>query len=594
MPTNEPPTIRPDFMFRILACACICFCAGVATAQPQPGEYGDAPDGAVAYPSLGVLGNFPTCIDPFGNWVGHGAMRMAWFGQDVDFENDGDGGICFFGPYDQDECAGPSDLDAGLQIATSYTIDPAGNVVTTCSPSLSPYIGDTCQIISWGSSIDIWLTNNAATACVVNVLIDWNRDGQWGGTANCTSGLIEEHVVQNVPVPVGFSGPLSALNPPDIFTGPDRGYFWTRFTICPQTQAPLIGWNGAGDFDIGETEDYLLAIGPGNTAGEMGDAPHGVLAYPLNGIYGNFPTCFSFPGGHVLHTGNQGSWFGAGVDFEGNGNADLCSFTQYDHDECDRYTGDAGLIMPDVFTIDPGLNIVPCTSGLVAELGAPCQRLAWGTDIDIEVVNNSADPRWVNVLMDWDNSGTWGQTVTCANGDTDSEHVLQDFRVPGGYTGPLSALAPPGFEILGGDGHVWSRFTISEQPVGTAAWDGTGTFADGETEDYLFLITDPLSGTPPAYGFGNGLRLDPSFPNPFNPNTEISFRVATPGLVQVTVLDMAGNRIAKLLDADLTAGDHRLTWKGRADDGRPVASGTYLVKVVAGGEVRTGKVTMVK
>jgi hypothetical protein len=34
---------------------------------------------------------------------------------------------------------------------------------------------------------------------------------------------------------------------------------------------------------------------------------------------------------------------------------------------------------------------------------------------------------------------------------------------------------------------VWFRFSVTESPV-PANWDGSGSFEDGETEDYLLLI----------------------------------------------------------------------------------------------------------
>ncbi len=63
--------------------------------------------------------------------------------------------------------------------------------------------------------------------------------------------------------------------------------------------------------------------------------------------------------------------------------------------------------------------------------------------------------------------------------------------IPAGYVGPLSGLNPPPFLIGPNDGFVWSRFSITEQPV-NAGWDGSGSFAWGETEDYLLLVEKPL------------------------------------------------------------------------------------------------------
>ena len=49
-----------------------------------------------------------------------------------------------------------------------------------------------------------------------------------------------------------------------------------------------------------------------------------------------------------------------------------------------------------------------------------------------------------------------------------------------------------------------------------------------------------------------------------------------------------------LLDGDMPAGDHAVTWNGRDDGGRAVASGTYLYRIVAGRDVVTRKMTLAR
>jgi uncharacterized repeat protein (TIGR01451 family) len=74
-------------------------------------------------------------------------------------------------------------------------------------------------------------------------------------------------------------------------------------------------------------------------------------------------------------------------------------------------------------------------------------------------------------------------------GDLAPEHVLVNFPVPPGFVGPLPALGPPNFLIGPNAGVVWTRFTISPDPV-AEDWDGSGEFLSGETEDYLLLVID--------------------------------------------------------------------------------------------------------
>ncbi len=228
----------------------------------QPLDFGDAPEGALAYPATGALGSFPTCmtVGP-AMWIHHTNFG-AFFGPLVDFEPDGNAGLCpLFAPYDADECF--ADGDAGLVIPPAYTI--VGGAVVPCPNALQPIaLGLTCQTAVWGGNVDIMVINfmPSGTVGLVNVLMDWDQNGVWGGSSSCppTGTPAPEHVLVNFPVPNGFVGPLSVLQPPPFLIGPNAGYVWTRFTIS-ESPVPL-GWDGSGMFEDGESEDYLLRIDP--------------------------------------------------------------------------------------------------------------------------------------------------------------------------------------------------------------------------------------------------------------------------------------------------------------------------------------------
>jgi hypothetical protein len=227
---------------------------------PSELEFGDAPEGSLAYPSSATPGAFPTCNNcgPVG-WIQHNNFG-AFFGPTFDFELDGNAGNCpKFPPYDADECF--QDNDAGLIVPEPYTIQ--GGAVIPCPNSLTGTpLGTTCQMAEWGTHVDIHVTNNmpSQTTGFINVLMDWDQNGQWGGSSTCPGGSpAPEHVLVNFPVPNGYSGLLSNLFPPGFLIGPNPEHVWTRFTISEQQVTPY-EWTGEGDFEDGETEDYLLLI----------------------------------------------------------------------------------------------------------------------------------------------------------------------------------------------------------------------------------------------------------------------------------------------------------------------------------------------
>ena len=83
-------------------------------------------------------------------------------------------------------------------------------------------------------------------------------------------------------------------------------------------------------------------------------------------------------------------------------------------------------------------------------------------------------------------------------------------------------------------------------------------------------------------------------PNPFNPRTTIGFDLPRSGQVTVTVHDAAGRRVRTLLDGFRPAGRHQMSWDGKDQQGRPLASGVYLVNLVADGEQAVRKIVLVR
>jgi hypothetical protein len=99
----------------------------------------------------------------------------------------------------------------------------------------------------------------------------------------------------------------------------------------------------------------------------------------------------------------------------------------------------------------------------------------------------------------------------------------------------------------------------------------------------------PGGSSPPGIG-----RLAPNYPNPFNPSTTITFDLDHAQTVKVTVLDIAGKRVATLEDGILASGRHEVVWHGTDDAGRTLPSGSYFVRVDSEDGTRTRKVTMIK
>lgn len=68
-------------------------------------------------------------------------------------------------------------------------------------------------------------------------------------------------------------------------------------------------------------------------------------------------------------------------------------------------------------------------------------------------------------------------------------------------------------------------------------------------------------------------------PNPFNGETAIGFALSEAGDVQLSVFNLAGQRVATLASEWAEAGEHLLHWDGRSDRGTALATGLYIYRL---------------
>ncbi len=89
-------------------------------------------------------------------------------------------------------------------------------------------------------------------------------------------------------------------------------------------------------------------------------------------------------------------------------------------------------------------------------------------------------------------------------------------------------------------------------------------------------------------------ELKGNYPNPFNPTTTIQFSVKDSGPVSIDVYNVLGQKVRTLVNGQLNAGNHSITWNGRDDRNRNVASGIYFYRMRAGSYSQTKKMVMMK
>ncbi|HPG38756.1 MAG TPA: T9SS type A sorting domain-containing protein [bacterium] len=485
---------------------------------PLPYEYGDAPEGVMAYPDLGIIGQFPTLrsAGPAG-YIRHGSAGEMFLGYEIDYETDGNEGDAApdDDPWDTDE--GLNDrradvviyTDVGMTDPVIYTIigdEGAERYWPNSITKTRGVLGEPGEPVEWGDDkLDMVYHVIAEKGAYLNVLIDWNQDGEWGGHYRWIDGFNEnftpEHIIQNFYIPQGFGetgfGRVSDLYP-DQFVLPDdiSGYVWTRWTLTPEMIDP--GWEGSGNFSDGETEDYLLAVSF-NGFYEFGDAPQQALAYPPSTL-GYFGTDNRLdPGGAILHDPEGLRYFGDCVDYEWAGNAGLAFITPWEYNADEYYNNefvmsgfrDTGLrkLMPYTIIGNPGSETISPAYAegeegeLNRSLGSAGQMAVWGENIDfyINILPDAGDT-YFNAVFDWDQDGHWHT----------SEYTIQNYLIPAGeapFHNYISELGLPDFEIGSQPGYVWARFSLTDVPT-PEPWVGHGDYPDGESEDYLLRVSN--------------------------------------------------------------------------------------------------------
>jgi hypothetical protein len=74
-------------------------------------------------------------------------------------------------------------------------------------------------------------------------------------------------------------------------------------------------------------------------------------------------------------------------------------------------------------------------------------------------------------------------------------------------------------------------------------------------------------------------RLFPAYPNPANPNATIRYGLVEPSKVKLEIYNVLGQHVRTLLDGEKPAGQYHVLWDGKNNEGVPLASGTYIVRL---------------
>ncbi|MCP4580943.1 MAG: aminotransferase class I/II-fold pyridoxal phosphate-dependent enzyme [candidate division Zixibacteria bacterium] len=125
----------------------------------------------------------------------------------------------------------------------------------------------------------------------------------------------------------------------------------------------------------------------------------------------------------------------------------------------------------------------------------------------------------------------------------------------------------------------------------------TGTMH--EMESFINALRDILGypgGRPKKadWKLPENTELFQAYPNPFNSSTSIKVFLPATQKVSLEIYNVRGRLVTKLADRVLGAGEHAFVWNGIDSSGKSVSSGSYFYRLVAGEDVITRRMILIK
>ena len=107
--------------------------------------------------------------------------------------------------------------------------------------------------------------------------------------------------------------------------------------------------------------------------------------------------------------------------------------------------------------------------------------------------------------------------------------------------------------------------------------------------DYVERMTEEILANIPSV-----FSLSQNYPNPFNPITKMNYNLPMRSKVNISIYNVLGQEIKTLVNEVQEYGYHSISWNGKDNFGRDMASGVYFTRMVSKGFTQTKKMLLVK
>ena len=149
---------------------------------------------------------------------------------------------------------------------------------------------------------------------------------------------------------------------------------------------------------------------------------------------------------------------------------------------------------------------------------------------------------------------------------------------------------PLTFEFDIKDGEDWELVPVITNET---KWSAVVPLADKnqitlDSEVNQWILRKSTSTVPSTF------TLHPAYPNPFNPITSLHYDLPEQAQVTLTIYDLMGREVVRLVHATQEAGYRSVQWNATDGFGKPVSAGVYLYQIRASDYVQTKKMVLLK
>jgi hypothetical protein len=244
-----------------------------------------------------------------------------------------------------------------------------------------------------------------------------------------------------------------------------------------------------------------------------------------------------------------------------------------------------------------GSSITGLRVGIIMDIDfagqAATNSLVWDATNEVGVLTDPSTANQMGLaVLNSEGAQTFRGLAASANFSESSKatYLFDDFNNTDVLNNDVNALIATGDYTIPAGGTAIASFVLAG---GSGSADLLANIAQARsiysTGDHCAITVDVADVHTPR-----PMHLGQNVPNPFNPQTTISFELDRAGMVLLEVFDTSGRSVRTLVRGVRTPGGHEVRWDGKDDLGKDLPSGMYLYTLRTSAGTTSRKMMLLK